>query len=283
MNTNHQLAWFQFVAAKQKLSLQTRGVYQYLLAMSLCADNQDLLLSQDQLAATLSTSKSIVNRSLKDLDQFGVIGLKRGRISLTPPPSSWLEKYCKQFSSTVPNTEEDTNVDTERNLRIITRGQKSAAGVSTLTTKGKGGRYPRSNDHPNPAISSAAAQKPLKSTFSAAQINKIELLSIQLSEEAVDVLTNMSPLELSTFFDKIPEPQQQVQSLERMAWLKANPDETGISYHAFKEGREMTPIEKQLHENELKSRGIKKFREKNEAAMREQILNAKAAGIRVSY
>lgn len=268
MTLQNQIAWFHFVATKQKLSLQTRGVYQYILELSLAADNGDIVISQDEMTAALATSKSVVNRSLKELDTFGIIGMKRGRISLTPPPKSWLEKYSKRFNSTVLDTESDTAADTAKSLRIITHGRKnSAAGISFPLGK---------EDIPETSTSeprnSMPPLKPARATGESFNDGQNQTTT------AAQILAGMTSEELRIFRTK--DPKVQAEHLEKMAWLKDHPDETNISYLAYKQGREMTDIEKQLHQQLIFARGREKYQEKQEAAKQEQIQSAKAAGMK---
>lgn len=270
MTLNHQIAWFHFVAAKQKLSLQTRGVFQYLLELSLASGDNNIVISQDELAAALTTSKSIVNRSLKDLDTFGIIGMKRGRISITPPPTSWLDKYSKRFSCTVSDTEQDTSADTDQSLRIITRGRQKAAGVSTLTPKVRG-YTPETSTAGTPK--SAPSQKPARNAG-----NSFPVTQNQMTTSAAQILANLSQKELEILKQKDPQVQQEW--LERTAWLQDHPDETPISYHAFIQGREMTELEQRLHKQLIFARGREEYKKKQEAAQQDQIQSAKAAGIK---
>lgn len=265
MTIQNQIAWFHFVATKQKLSLQTRGVYQYILELSLASGNEDIVISQDEMTAALATSKSVVNRSLKELDTFGIIGMKRGRVSLTPPPKSWLEKYSKRFNSTVSDTESDTAADTDKSLRIITRGRKKAAGISLPLGK---------EDIPETSTSDTA-----KIAAPAAQANPLAS-GKNATTTAAQILARMTPEQLRIFKQKDLKVQQD--QLEQMAWLADNPDETTVSYLAFKQNREMTDIELGLHRTILMARAKETFQKKNETAQMQQVQTAAKAGIKVS-
>jgi len=268
MTLQNQIAWFHFVATKQKLSLQPRGVYQYILELSLASGNGDIVISQDEMTAALATSKSVVNRSLKELDTFGIIGMKRGRISLTPPPASWLEKYSKRFNSTVANTESDTTADTGQSLRIITRGRKKAAGISSL----------REEDIPETSTSeprkSTPSPKPARTTGESVSVDQ------KTTTTAAQILAGLSSDELRILQQKDEKVQREW--LERQAWLKDNPNETPVSFLAYKQGREMTDFEKQLHQQLIFERGRKEYQKKKEAAEQAQIQSAKAAGMKIS-
>lgn len=271
MTLQNQIAWFHFVATKQKLSLQTRGVYQYILELSLASGNDDLVISQDEMTAALATSKTVVNRSLKELDTFGIIGMKRGRISLTPPPASWLEKYSKRFISTVSDTESDTSADTDQSLRIITRGRKKAAGVSTLPLKGKGYTPETSTSEPRNSLPSP---KPARTADESVSVGQ------KMTTTAAQVLAGLSADELRVLKQKDEHVQREW--LERQAWFQDHPNETTISYLAYSEGREMTDFEKQLHQQLIYARGREEYKKKQDAAQQAQIQSAKAAGMKIS-
>ena len=271
MTLQNQIAWFHFVATKQKLSLQTRGVYQYILELSLVSGNGDIVISQDEMTAALATSKSVVNRSLKELDTFGIIGMKRGRISLTPPPTSWLEKYSKRFNSTVIDTETDTSADTDKSLRIIARGRKKAAGVSALPLQGKDYTPETSTSEPRKSL------PPLKPARTADESVSVDQ---KTTTTAAQILASLSPDELRILKQKDDKVQRDW--LERKAWLQDHPNETPVSYNAYKQGREMTGIEKQLHQQLIFARGREEYKEKQEAAQQAQIQSAKAAGMKIS-
>ena len=187
MDITLQLRWFAHMASKNSFSYKTRGLYQYLLELSIVTGNEKVFITQEQLASTLAASKSVVNSSLQELIRTNIISSGRGFYRHIAPPSTWIARYQNQYY----DTENDTENDTAKNLRLISRGQNGGASENNPSLKG---RVFRRDTTPTPTQgTSDIAQKPLNSTCAdksnpiAAQIESVPALA-KLPKRIKDLL-----------------------------------------------------------------------------------------------
>ena len=182
-----QLRWFAHMASRNSFSYKTRGLFQYLLELSIVTGDEKVFITQEQLASTLAASKSVVNSSLQDLIKANIISSGRGFYRHIAPPSTWTARYQNKYH----DTENDTENDTAEKLRLISRGQNGGASENNPSLKG---RVFRRGTQPLPTQGNTSdAQNPLnspcadKSNSTAAQIESVPALA-KLPKKIKDVL-----------------------------------------------------------------------------------------------
>ncbi len=221
MTSEIYFRWFDFVARRQGFNAVTRGVFQYILGVSLVEGNKNLVLTTDKITGTLAVSKTTATCSLKTLEQFGIIKRARGRISLCEPPKSWLEK-------TVPiDTVSSTVSSTVGNSVLNSRALGGGKGNIPSPPKGEGivplSRDTIPNDTPKP-----------EKTLSSPKMTYQEFLQIIPKE----ISTQHGYLKIFKLWQKCLTPAQVIEQLSAQVADKSEPNPTSArKFSDSKEGK----------------------------------------------
>ncbi len=84
------LIWFRHIAGKRGLDGSACALYHYIVGECLWSDTDNVRLTQQMMAKALHTSKSLVNRSLKILQECRLIKGGEGNYTVLRPDEDWL-------------------------------------------------------------------------------------------------------------------------------------------------------------------------------------------------